>query len=113
MELLNTSSITNFPEHVILGYTEIRPDLSDELLSEDEQKSGMVSPISKEKNEYLSARHLFKEMLSVSGLNSDHEIFKHPLGKPYAQNENEKIFVSFSHSKNMFFVRFLNRWILV
>lgn len=103
MELLNTSSITDFPKHVILGYTDIRSDLSDELLSEDEKKEWNGFTNQQRKNEYLSARHLFKEMLSVSGLNSDHEIFKHPLGKPYAQNENEKLFVSFSHSKKHVF----------
>ena len=39
MELLNTSSITDFPEHVILGYTEIRSGLSDENLIRDEESN--------------------------------------------------------------------------
>ena len=103
MELLNTSSITDFPNHVILGYTEIRSGLSDNILSEDEIKEWSSFTNEQRKNEYLSARHLFKEMLKASGLSSEFEILKYPLGKPYAQFGSEKLFVSFSHSKNHVF----------
>ncbi len=103
MELLNTSSRTDFPDHVIIGFSEIRSGLSNELLSENEGEEWKKFTNQQRKDEYLSARYLFKEMLTASGLSSQFEIRKHPLGKPYAQNGNETLFVSFSHSKNHVF----------
>lgn len=103
MELLNTSSITDFPEHVILGYSEIKSGLSDELLSDYERKEWESFTNQQRKNEYLTARHLFREMLRAGRLSSDYKIYKHPLGKPFAKNEDQKLFLSFSHSKDYVF----------
>ncbi|MBO6621511.1 MAG: 4'-phosphopantetheinyl transferase superfamily protein [Balneola sp.] len=103
MELLDTSLITDFPGKVKLGFTEIKADLSVDLLSERERSEWDSFTNQQRKNEYLSARHLFKEMLKASGMSSDFQIFKHPLGKPYAQNGNKVLFLSFSHSKNHVF----------
>ncbi|MEQ8579293.1 MAG: 4'-phosphopantetheinyl transferase superfamily protein [Balneola sp.] len=103
MELLDTSLITDFPGKVKLGFSEIKTDLSIDLLSERERLEWDGFTNQQRKDEYLSARHLFKEILSVSGLSSDFEILKHPLGKPYAQTGNKELFLSFSHSKNHVF----------
>lgn len=103
MELLDTSLITDFPGKVKLGFTEIKADLSVDLLSDRERSEWDSFTNQQRKNEYLSARHLFKEMLKASGMSSGFQIFKHPLGKPFAKCGKDELFLSFSHSKNHVF----------
>lgn len=103
MKLLNTSSISDFPEHVKLAYIPIEHGRSPHLLSKNELTEWESFTNQHRKDEFLSARHLFSEMLSELEEGSEYILKKHPLGKPYATNGEENLFVSFSHSKDKVF----------
>jgi len=103
LKLLDTSSISDFPEYVKLAYTQIENGLSSNILSGKELKEWKSFTNQHRKDEFLSARHLFFEMISELEENSEYVLRKHPLGKPYATHGKEEIFVSFSHSKDKVF----------
>lgn len=103
MKLLDTSSILDFPQDVILGYTEIRSDLSVSVLSEKERNEWNEFTNQQRKNEFLSARHLFNELINTQDMDDQFSLLKHPLGKPFASNGKSQKYVSFSHSKDHVF----------
>ncbi len=103
MKLLDTSSIIDFPHEVKLGYSEIRSDLSADILTEDERKEWDEFTNQHRKDEFLSARKLLQELLIEEGSKNNFKLQKHPLGKPFATDGNSEKFVSFSHSKNQVF----------
>ncbi len=106
MKLLETIHISNFPDDVFLGYSEIREDLSSRILIEPEKQEWEVFTNQHRRNEFLTGRHLFKEMLRCLGIDADFTIQKHALGKPFATCGVDKLYVSFSHSKNHVFCTF-------
>jgi len=103
LKLLNTSSILNFPEDVKVAYTEIKEGLSLEVLSDRERKEWESFTNEHRKNEFLSARHLFRDMMDELRMSLEYKLQKHPLGKPFASIGNQAINVSFSHSKSKVF----------
>lgn len=108
MKLLDTSSIIDFPTSVKLGYSEIKSGLSVDILSEEERKEWEGFTNEHRKDEFLSARHLFKALLKSTGKDSEFVLKKHKLGKPFASYEESELFVSFSHSKNLVFCAISN-----
>ena len=108
MKLLDTSSIIDFPNDVKLGYSEIKSGLPIDILSEEERKEWEGFTNQHRKNEFLSARHLFNALLKSISKDSKFVLKKHPLGKPFASNEESELFVSFSHSKNLVFCAISN-----
>lgn len=103
MKLLDTSLINDFPSDVKVGYSKIKSNLSEDILSAKEREEWDVFTNQQRKNEFLSARHLFFKLLKLTGSDTDFSLKKQPLGKPFASNGITEKFVSFSHSKNYVF----------
>jgi len=103
LKLLDTSSISDFPDDLKLGYSEIISNLPAEILSKEERKEWEGFTNQHRKDEFLSARHLFSELSNSNSAESEYKLKKHPLGKPFAINGDKERFVSFSHSKNLVF----------
>lgn len=99
MELLNSKQIIGFPDSTLLGYTPIIERLTPDILTANEFKQWQGFTNQLRKNEFLTARHLFHYLLAQGELNSDYELKKEPLGKPFAQLGVKILHVSFSHSK--------------
>ena len=112
LKLLETSSIFNFPEGVIVGYSDILDDLSGSLLTPKELDEWNTFTNNKRKKEFIAARVLFRTMLNEMGYDLEFEICKQDSGKPYAINQDSELFVSFSILKMRFFVLFLLNMIL-
>jgi phosphopantetheinyl transferase len=108
LELLDTSSILDFPEQVKLGFSEIKPDLSTDILTSKELEEWNSFTNEHRKNEFLTARHLFHELLNDVAPNSEFILSKHSLGKPFAIYGDKELFVSFSHSKDLVFCALSN-----
>lgn len=102
MEKIDTSQIKNWPEEVMLAISEIRQDLSPDILSQKERKrfKSFINP--QRRAEFLLARYLFRFLLKESGINPEGvELFKESRGKPYAKVGDELINVSFTHSPTL------------
>lgn len=103
MKLLDTSLIIDFPSDVKVGYSQIESNLSVDILSKNEREEWDLFTNKQRKDEFLSARHLFFELLKLTGAGTNFGLEKHSLGKPFASNGDTEMFVSFSHSKNNVF----------
>lgn len=102
LNLLNTSGIPAFPDEILIGWSEVRDDLSIDLLSNKDL--GLYQSFTNEsrKGEFLTGRHLFRMLAEESGWDfADHKLEKEPLGKPFVKTENRRKYVSFSHSKDL------------
>lgn len=103
MKLLQTTNIEKFPEDIIIGFSEIRSDLSEQVLSPKEYKEWCLFTNEGRKREYLTARTLFKEMLNKAPLSNDFKLSKYQSGKPFAKKGDSLLNVSFSHTQNAVF----------
>lgn len=102
LNLLNTSEIPLFPEDVIIGWSEIRTDLTTNFLSKEELEQFRTFTNEQRKGEYLTGRYIFRELAKQQNWNpEDIKLKKEPLGKPYVEWAEGRKYVSFSHSKNM------------
>ncbi len=98
MKLINTKNIPDFPDHIKLGYSEIMPDLDTQILSPEELNEWQGFKNDIRKNEYLTARYLFKFMLKRHDIIVNYSLKKDELGKPFGVNGNNYLNVNFSHS---------------
>lgn len=99
MKRLETKHIDFWPDDVLLGEAEINASDSTHILGQAELEEYQGFASANRKAEYLAARHLFRHLLH--GLNiapEEVDLVKEEMGKPYAQHQNELIYVSFSHS---------------
>lgn len=103
MKLLQTTTISNFPDDVIVGYSEILDGLSESVLSEKEHEEWSKFNNINRKNEFITTRHLFRMMLEEAGKPNTFEIQKSDSGKPFAKSNDSKLFVSFSHTNSAVF----------
>lgn len=104
MQLLNTQSVSNWPEDVLLGFSEIREKLGTGILSAEEEDEYQKFGHEGRKAEFLTGRHLFRLLLKRAGLDSGNvQLCKEPDGKPYAEAGKERLFVSFSHTGSLVF----------
>lgn len=102
MNLLNTSEIPGFPKTVLIGWSEVTYNLNSNVLSEEELKSLKNFTNEQRKGEFLTARHLFWKLINELGFDSTSiKLKKEPTGKPYIESEENRFFVSFSHSQNL------------
>ena len=99
MKELDTSQIKNYPQNVILGEADIVKHPPLDILSEKELKEYDSFRNTKRKAEFVSARKLFRFLLSQMDINPKQvQLLKEQEGKPYAIWNGKHIFLSFSHS---------------
>ncbi|MEX0721497.1 MAG: 4'-phosphopantetheinyl transferase superfamily protein [Balneolaceae bacterium] len=102
MEKIDTTQIKNWPEGVVLAVSELKQDLSPDILSAEEKQEFDSFLNFKRKAEYLLARYLFRFLLNELGINpAEVELLKEEKGKPYAIYGDELINVSFTHSPEL------------
>ncbi len=101
MQIIDSKNINSFPPNTFLGYAPINEGLSPSILTPRELKEWQEFTSQARKDEFLAARHLFHYLLEQGDLNPNFELKKEPLGKPFAQFNDEILNVSFSHSKEM------------
>lgn len=101
MKLFESRHIENFPDDILLGYTEITGNLDPGILSAAERKEWEGFANLNRRNEYLTGRHLFRYLLKNSGLELSYTLRKEPLGRPFAVNGTQRLSVSFSHSGSL------------
>lgn len=99
MQIFDLTSIPNCPTDTYLGYSTIEAELSPDNLSEEERKEWEGFTNQTRKDEFLTARTLFRSMLEQKGLSQDFVLKKEATGKPYAKQNSIRLNVSFSHSK--------------
>lgn len=104
MDILTTSDIKNWPKDVSIGLAKISPHFSTEVLSPKEKEVYAAFKNTKRKAEFLTARHLFRYMLSQNGWEEAMlSLSKYADGKPFFELKGMKAFVSFSHTKTHVF----------
>ncbi|MTI88379.1 MAG: 4'-phosphopantetheinyl transferase superfamily protein [Balneolaceae bacterium] len=102
MELINTTDITGWPEGVLLGYSPLKEGLSTHILSPDEKKEYQTFSNAQRKQEFLSARYLLRMLIEELDIEYGVlELKKEEKGKPYVLLDEQKVYVSFSHSKEL------------
>ena len=102
MNLFDTSEIPEFPSDVLLGWSTLQNDLSPDILSGDEQAHVQGFTNQRRRNEFLTARHLFRFMAEQAGWNPDEiHLKKEELGKPFVDLGDRRAFVSLSHSNEL------------
>lgn len=99
MKELDTSYIKDWPQEVVLGEADIAEQLSPDHLSDAERKEYYSFKNDRRKAEYLSARKLFRFLLSNMDMNENEvQLLKEEEGKPYAVCRGKHLYLSFSHS---------------
>jgi phosphopantetheinyl transferase len=99
MEIIDIAHITDWPEEVRLGVSEIMDGHSLDILSSEELEEFKGFKNDKRKAEYLSGRHLFRSLIKdFEGDKLTFKLQKEPSGKPFASYNDENVHVSFSHS---------------
>lgn len=99
MQILDTSHIECWPSETVLAYSTIREDLSAAMLTEKEFLEWDAFSNTARKNEFLTARLLFRFIKEQIGLDPAFQLEKDALGKPYAVKGSSQLYVSFSHSR--------------
>lgn len=85
-----------------MGWSEVKYDLDEQILSEEGLEILQSFTNDQRKGEFLTTRHLFWKL--IDELNWDSKsitLGKEPTGKPFIENNKERLFVSFSHSQNL------------
>ena len=101
MQKISTKHIEFWPEKVVLGFADISEEYQADILSDQELAEYNDFTNKRRQAEFLTARHLFKQLLEDHYINSNEVmLLKEELGKPYAKYNDEIIHVSFSHSPN-------------
>ncbi|MDR9418395.1 4'-phosphopantetheinyl transferase family protein [Gracilimonas sp.] len=104
MELIDTSHIPNWPEHVLLAYNEMNDVEGIEVLSEKERKKFHSFKSEGRKAEYLNSRKLFRFLLAELGADPDSaQLLKYNGGKPYGICGENHMYVSFTHTPEKVF----------
>lgn len=101
MKLFESGHLVNYPEDILLGYTEITAGLDSGILSAAERKEWEGFANVNRKNEFLAGRHLFRFMLEKGGYSPSYILQKEPEGKPFALDGANRLRVSFSHSGSL------------
>ncbi|SMO37611.1 4'-phosphopantetheinyl transferase family protein [Gracilimonas mengyeensis] len=99
MKKIDTTKIPLWPDRVILGSADIASDMSLDILTEEEVEAinGFKHP--NRKNEFVTARHLFRYLLGQLDIHTEQvTLTKEESGKPVAFFRGKKLYVSFSHS---------------
>ncbi len=102
MNRLDTSQIPNFPNEIVLGWSEVIYELDQGILSEEEAQTLANFTNEQRKGEFLTARHLFWKL--IEDLKWDAETIKlkkENTGKPYIETSGGMKYVSFSHSQDL------------
>ena len=102
MNLFDTSEIPAFPDDVLLGWSPVTAGLKTDILSE--QDAYLVNGFQNERrrNEFLTARHLFRFLAENADWPVDEiSLEKEDLGKPYVNFGDVRGFVSMSHSNDL------------
>ena len=99
MQIFDLTIIPNHPPGTYLGYSTILSGLSFDIFNEEERREWEGFTNQTRKNEFLTARTLYKFMLKYIGLSPEFGLKKESSGKPYAEHDSSRLNVSFSHSK--------------
>ncbi|MEX2477520.1 MAG: 4'-phosphopantetheinyl transferase superfamily protein [Gracilimonas sp.] len=104
MNKVDTSHIKNWPEDVVLGSSELAEPTSLKVLSALELDEFDTFKNPKRKTEFLTARKLFRFLVSEMDLDENGvQLLKEKGGKPYAEFSGKRLHVSFSHSNEKVF----------
>ena len=102
MNLFEPAEIPFFPADVQLGWSPLHTGLPTDILSTEEQELVAGFTNQRRKDEFLTARHLFRFMVEKTGWDPNQiALKKEELGKPYIDLGTSRGFVSLSHSNNL------------
>lgn len=99
MQILDTKSVNDWPDDVWLGYSPILGGLNVDILTPGEAEEYNSFGNTARKQEFLTARALFRFMLRETGLPEECRIQKKESGKPYVSMGTASGYISLSHSK--------------
>lgn len=104
MKKIDLSNINNWPSDVAMGMADISDKVPQHLFSDHEWIEYKSFKNEGRKAEYVSARRLFWFLLDELNIHPEQvSLRKEVSGRPYAEKEGRRFFVSFSHSSEKVF----------